>query len=101
VTLLLAFPCSQLGYWVAELLLFTSSDCCRGPYIGAHRASVSVAWGCVMEIEIGPEAYIALGITILGAATLVVWMIWQLISSVRGVEHYLRKFPWVPSVRDG
>jgi len=36
-----------------------------------------------MDIEFGPEAYLALGITIFGAATLVVGMIWQLIDALR------------------
>jgi hypothetical protein len=40
-----------------------------------------------MEMDIGPVAYVALGIAILAAATLVVGMIWQLISLVRGTEH--------------
>jgi hypothetical protein len=38
-----------------------------------------------MEIEIGPEAYVALGITIFAAGTLILGMIWQLISALR--EH--------------
>jgi hypothetical protein len=36
-----------------------------------------------MEIDTTPAAYIALGVTIFGAATLVVGMIWQLIHRVR------------------
>jgi hypothetical protein len=36
-----------------------------------------------MDIEIGPEAYLALGIAILGAGTVVAWMIWQLITLLR------------------
>jgi hypothetical protein len=34
-----------------------------------------------MEIEIGPVAYVAFGIAILAATTLVAGMIWQLIKS--------------------
>ena len=40
-----------------------------------------------MELEIGPVAYVALGIAILAAGTVVAGMIWQLISLVRGTEH--------------
>jgi hypothetical protein len=36
-----------------------------------------------MEIDIGPAAYLALGITMLGAGTLIVGMIWQLIDALR------------------
>jgi len=41
LTLPLAFPCSQPGYWVSELLLFTCSDTCLGPNTGAHRWTLS------------------------------------------------------------
>jgi len=36
-----------------------------------------------MDIEIGPKAYVALGLTIFGAATTIAWMIWQLIDALR------------------
>jgi hypothetical protein len=36
-----------------------------------------------MELEIAPAAYLALGVTIFGAGTLIVGMIWQLISALR------------------
>jgi hypothetical protein len=36
-----------------------------------------------MEIDTTPVAYLALGVTIFGAATLVVGMIWQLIDLAR------------------
>jgi hypothetical protein len=48
-----------------------------------NRLSVTVASGCVMEIDIGPIAYLALGATMLGAGTLIVGMIWQLVDLVR------------------
>jgi hypothetical protein len=35
-----------------------------------------------MEIDIGPVAYVALGISIFGAGTTVAWMIWQLVDAL-------------------
>jgi hypothetical protein len=50
---------------------------------GSGDPTVSVALGCVMEIDIGPVAYLAFGITVFAAGTLIVGMIWQLIDRVR------------------
>jgi hypothetical protein len=36
-----------------------------------------------MEIDIGPVAYLALGITVFAAGTLIVGMVWQLIDALR------------------
>jgi hypothetical protein len=36
-----------------------------------------------MDFVIGPEAYLALGITIFAAVMLIVWMIWQFIDALR------------------
>jgi hypothetical protein len=34
-------------------------------------------------MEIGPEAYLALGITVFAAGTMIAGMIWQLIDALR------------------
>jgi uncharacterized membrane protein YccC len=36
-----------------------------------------------MELEIGPVAYVALGIAIAAAGTVVAWMTWQLVDLLR------------------
>jgi len=36
-----------------------------------------------MEINIGPEAYLVLGIMIFAAAMMIVWMVWQFVDALR------------------
>ena len=36
-----------------------------------------------MEINIGPEAYVALSITMLAAGSVVGWVVWELIDALR------------------
>jgi hypothetical protein len=91
VTLPLAFPCSEPGNWVSELLLFTSSDICLGPNTGAHRAR-GVAWGGVMDVGL-IAAYAALGVSVFSTNSMypfaTIYTLWVLVSAVIGLTVYL------------
>ena len=92
MSLLLAFPCLLPRYWLAELLLFTCSDCCLGPNTGARRAR-GVAWGCVMDVGL-IAAYTALGVSVFSTNSMypftTIYTLWVLASVVIGLTVYLK-----------